>query len=482
MLGFRITYLRGSVTAADIRCGNEKDEVEWPPHPDRLFCALVQAWGDLGENERAESALRSLEELHDISPPLIHCGELLSATVVPRHVPVNDKWNPISKKGTCESLIQGTLVGRNRQPRRIPTGSLSSDVVLMWWPDASPTREQFQELERLASAVASLGHPSSLVSVEAFNELSPTTPNWVPREDGSITLRVPHSGRLRHLRDAYSSDPRRRPAIGNWATYGPALERREIRRGHHKDLLMFRLTGGGAPLPVEAASRVIGVWRKALLSAADQPVSEAISGHAEGSTPEAPKPSRRPHLALIPIADVGHEYARSHLLGLAAALPSDLSPEERRACLRVLERVEVLTLAHLGEWRVERSDASETRIGLQQETWNRPARVWASVTPVVFGKYPGDIWAEEAADLLRGSCIIAGLPAPLEVSTAPVSWVFGAPPARRFPPLASRPGKPKRVHTHVRLVFDEPVAGPVLVGAGRHQGYGIFRQLDAGAE
>ncbi len=482
MFGFRITYLRGSITASDIRCGNEKDEVEWPPHPDRLFCALVQAWGDLGENEPGEGALRYLEELHDISPPLIRCGELLSATVVPRHVPVNDKWDPISKKGKCESLIQGTLVGRNRQPRRIPTGALSDDVVVMWWPDTSATREQFQELQRLATHVASRGHPSSLVSVEAFVDLRPTTPTWAPREDGSVALRVPHSGRLRHLRDAYSSDPRRRPAISNWATYGPTPERREIGRGHHKDLLMFRLTGEGAPLPIEATSRVVGVWRKALLSAADQPVSEAISGHAEGSTPEAPKPSRRAHLALIPIADVGQEYARSHLLGVAAALPSDLTPEERRACLRVLGRVEVLKLAHLGEWRIERSDASETRIGLHRETWSRPAKVWASVTPVVFGKYPGDIWGEEAAELVRESCIIAGLPAPLEVTTAPVSWIVGAPPARRFPPLASRPGKPKRPHAHVRLLFAEEVAGPVLVGAGRHQGYGIFRQLDAGAE
>jgi len=478
MFGFRITYLRGSVTASDVRCGNEKDEVEWPPHPDRLFCALVQAWGDLGENELGEGALRYLEELHDISPPLIRCAELLSVTVVPRHVPVNDKWDPISKKGKCESLIQGTLVGRNRQPRRIPTGSLTNDVVLMWWPDATPTREQLQELERLATAVASLGHPSSLVSVEALNELSPTNPKLVPLEDGSITLRVPHSGRLQHLREAYSSDPRRRPTNSIWATYGPPPEQREIRRGHHKELFMFRLTGGGAPLPVEAASSVIGVWRKALLSAADQPISEAISGHAEGSTPEAPKPSRRAHLALIPIADVGHEYARSHLLGVAAALPSDLTREERRACLHVLGRVEALTIAHLGEWRIERSDATKK----WQDTWSRSAKVWASVTPVVFGRYPGDLWGEEAAALVRESCMIAGLPAPVEVSTAPVSWVVGAPPARRFPPLPSGPGKPKRPHAHVRLVFAEQVAGPVLVGAGRHQGYGIFRQLDAGAE
>ena len=98
MFGFRVTYLRGSVTAADVRSGSDKDEVEWPPHPDRLFCALAQAWGDLGESERGRAALRWLEELQQSSPPLIRCGQTLTSSVVQRYVPVNDEWDPITKR------------------------------------------------------------------------------------------------------------------------------------------------------------------------------------------------------------------------------------------------------------------------------------------------------------------------------------------------------------------------------------------------
>jgi CRISPR-associated protein Csb2 len=256
----------------------------------------------------------------------------------------------------------------------------------------------------------------------------------------------------------------------------------QLPQGHHRDLMIFRLVGDTAPLPLEAASSVLAVWRKALLQKADQPVCEAISGHAPQSTAEAPKPSQSPHLALLPLADVGHRFARSHLLGSAAALPAALSPDERRACLRALGRVNSLALGRLGVWKLVPCDAEETRVALLPATWAEPARVWASVTPFVFGRFPRKLWSDEAAALVAEACTIAGLPRPTQVATAPVAWVLGVPPASSFPALPSRPGKPRRLHAHVRLVFAEPVAGPVLVGAGRHQGYGLFRQLTGSPE
>jgi CRISPR-associated protein Csb2 len=474
MFGFRVTYLRGSVTAADVRAGYEKDEVEWPPHPDRLFCALLQAWGDLGCRPPDRDALEWLEAQR---PPLIRCGDALPADNVQLHVPVNDTWRLLDKKNKPAPPIPGTGLGRIRQPRRIPRAALSDDTVLFFWPDATPTPECRASLAELAAAVASLGHSSCLVSVEVADMAGDLPPTWAPREDGDTALRVPTPGRLSDLCEAYQARQRRRPPLGEWAPYGAAVPDAGIPRGHHRDLILFRLTGDCPPLPLESASRLIAVWRSALLSKSDQPVCEAISGHAPGSTPEEPRPSQRAHLALLPLADVGHRFARGHLLGVAAALPARLTRDERQACLRALGRVDSLALGGLGVWRLERCDAEESRRGLRAETWCRTGRVWASVTPVVFGKYPRDLWGEEAAGMIREACAIAGLPAPAEVATAPVAWVVGVPPSPRFPPLPGRPGKPRRAHAHVLLVFSSPVAGPLLVGAGRHQGYGVFRPL-----
>lgn len=253
-------------------------------------------------------------------------------------------------------------------------------------------------------------------------------------------------------------------------------------RDHSWELRIFRLAGERPRLPLEAVAEVTAVWRRALLSRADQPVAQAISGHAPGSTPESPKPSARPHLALLPLADVGHRHARSDLLGMAAALPAHLEPGERSACLRALERVRSLTLGRLGEWRLEHSDGKDGRQALEPGSWIRPARIWASVTPVVLGRYPRKPWGEEAQQILREACTIAGLPEPVAVETAPVGWMLGVSPASRFPALPARAGKPRRFHVHARLVFAEPVAGPVLVGAGRHQGYGLLQQLLEGDE
>lgn len=476
MFGFEIRYLRGAVTAADVSRGSEKDEVEWPPHPDRLFCALVQAWADAGCPASARAALEWLESL---GPPLLHCGRLLSSHAVQRYVPVNDKWQPLDEKNKKPfAPIPETLLGRDHKPRRFAVGTLSEETVRIWWPEAVPEPHVVRELEALARGVACLGHSSSLVTVGTLGEAEGLAPEWIPRADGSLPLRVPAPGRLRELERAYQGG--RRPPLSDWANYGRPEKPVSLSQGHHRELIVFRLAADRPPLPLEATAKLTAVWRAALLAQADQPVAEAISGHAPGSTAADPRPSQRPHLALLPLADVGHQFARAHLLGVAAALPTGLSAFERRACLRALGRVGELTLGRLGVWRLERCDAVERRVALQPETWTRPARIWASVTPVVFGRYPDELFGDEARGLIREACGIAGLPEPSAVVLAPVAWVLGAPPAFRFPPLPSRPGKSRRAHVHVLLEFDEPVGGPVLVGAGRHAGYGLFRQLGGG--
>lgn len=472
MFGFRIRYLRGVVTAAHVSRGSEKDEVEWPPHPDRLFCALVQAWADNGlvDTERA-----ALEWLEGLGPPWLRCGELVSHRATRHQVPVNDN---VKQSGGSQRfpLIQGTLLARDRKPRQFAVGTLSEDVVEMWWPEAKPAPQIVEALGRLARSVTYLGHSSSLVAVDLLSQPGGWAPNLVAHPEGTLALRVPYRGRLTELIAAFAQDLR--PPLGEWVLYGPPSVAREPEGGHHRELIVFRMASDRAALPIEATVRVTHVWRRALIALADQPVSEVISGHSPESTLDDPRPLPGPHLALLPLADVGHPFARGHLLGLAAALPAGLKPSDRLACLRALGRVSELALGPLGLWRLERCDASERRRVLLPETWRRPSRVWSSVTPVVFGKYPSSFWSEEAHAFIREACVIAGLPEPVEVALAPVAWVLGVPPAFRFPPLPSRPGKPRRPHIHVLVKFDRPVAGPVLIGAGRHLGYGLCRQLE----
>lgn len=470
MLAFRISYLRGVVQAADVSAGQQKDVVEWPPHPDRFFSALVQAWGDLGEPEDARQALHLLEKA---GPPWIYAGELLSVSALPRYVPVND-----SLKGG--SQIQGTGLYRDRKSRLFPQSSLEVPVVIFQWLDFSPSTQIRRALEQLAAQVTHLGHSSSLVQVELLDTLVKSLPAWRPDPDGDRLVRVPYPGRMDELIAAYQNrkESLSWPPIGLHVGYARADGRASYSSGNHGKMIPFRLRYRGAPLPLEAASKVLGVWRKALIREALQPVPEVISGHAPDSTPEQPTPSPRAHLALVPLPDVGHRFAAGHLLGVAAVLPRDITTAERNECLMALEAVKHLTIADLGVLALEPLDALETRKALQPDTWTRPSRVWASVTPVVLGKFPRQLFSDESCQIVEEACQIAGLPKPAQIDIAAVPWILGSVPSARFPALPNRPGKPRRAHIHVRLEFDNCIRGPVLVGAGRHLGYGIFRQLE----
>ncbi len=478
MLALQITYLRGVVTAADPCAGQRRDKVEWPPHPDRLFCALVQTWGDLGEPTDAAEALRMLEKA---GAPWIRAGKLLLHRTVTRYVPVNDRYEPYSRDGKkkAHQLIQGTGLGRDRKARMIPQGPLDNPEVIIYWPEFDPDQKVRDSLAGLAAQVSHLGHSSSMVRVRLIESVPDDGPTWKPDPGGSNALRVPFEGRLQELINAWRARKERPswPPIARYVNYSEVEEGAIEACGHHREMIPFRVRREGGSLPLETASRLLSVWRKALLQAAPQPIPEILSGHAPESTAETPVPSTRPHLALVPLPDVGHPFAGGRLLGVAAVLPREVNAADRAVTLQTLGRVNRLTLGELGTVYLEPVDAFETRKALQPRTWSRPSRVWGSVTPVVLGKFPDRLFSAETCGIVEEACEIAGLPKPVRIDIAGVPWIAGSVPAARFPALPSRPGKPRRAHLHVRLQFDCRVRGPVLVGAGRHLGYGIFRQL-----
>jgi len=178
------------------------------------------------------------------------------------------------------------------------------------------------------------------------------------------------------------------------------------------------------------------------------------------------------------LPDVGHAYADGHLLGLAVSIPKAIGLEERARCLRDfcfdaygVPMQRELTLGSLGKWCIQAEDHEDRPFALRAMTWTSLAKQWATVTPVVLDRYPkaeGD--AEETIML---ACQRIGLPRPLDVVVSPVSLFEGVPPARQFPPLPAKFGKPRAFHAHAVITFESEVRGPLLLGAGRYRGYGL---------
>ena len=502
MLVFGIRYLNGFVVASYGR----HELVEWPPHPGRVFMALVAAHYETGAEPAEREALLWLEKLP--KPPEVSAPEAYPRAIVTQYVPVNDDPAQFGEKQGKIKFYQeipGTPLRRNRQDRTFATAWLTEDTAYLHWPQADPPPHIRAALAALCAKVTRIGHSSSLVQMWLADAPPADLPRWVPDEArATCRLRVPVPGNLQaldedfHQRREQARNPRdesksRSPAAGK----RPLAERGYVRADEFAapasaagtafspHLLLFdleRLDGPYRQLDLACTLALSGRWREALVSQATDLSPEAqeiISGHAPDR-----KPLERPHLAFLPLAVVGHPHADGHLLGAALALPYQLPSSLRQELLRAAGRVRELVLGRLGKWALEAVTMPRPPAALRPDTWTaHPAGAthWGSVTPVAFDQHPrakdkGGYQAEAAA-LIADSCQRIGLPSPREVVVTPVSAHLGAPPAPAFPRLRRKDGS-ERQHTHVILVFDQPVVGPILLGAGRYRGYGLFRPMD----
>src|SRR6266702_2240092 len=127
---------------------------EWPPHPERVFSALAQAWGDSGCDPREGAALVWLEKQ---GAPCIEADRednVANRDAPTIFVPPNDA------RGDEISVLPER---RRRQARIFRAAVPATTVVKLAWPQAHPSESDRSGLDALAHRVASLGHSSSLV-------------------------------------------------------------------------------------------------------------------------------------------------------------------------------------------------------------------------------------------------------------------------------------------------------------------------------
>jgi len=480
MFALRITFLMGRAYLARFEDGDEKRAPEWPPHPGRLFSALVAAWGETGGCPEEERALRWLEARPQ--PPSILFAEASERPPVFVYVPVNDE--------------RSVPEDRSRRPRRFPSASPLAPEVCYVWADEELPADLRAPMQRLAGKVTSVGHSASLTLVELPSAL-PTSSAALqtppvgysvlsPDANGTHRIRVPSPGRLDDLCSRYElfrSNPIKvhRPGPGKSVRYGrPATVASPPRGSLFREMVILRRSEG-EPLPLNGTLLLTQALRGAMMGLAPQPCPECISGHAPNATSQQPARSERDHVAFAPLPFVGSRHATGQLMGVALLLPDTLSDEERDVCLATVVRISELHMGKAGAWRVEMANEETPEFNLRTAAWTRASRLWATVTPFVFDRYPKDPYGEDAVDTVRRACVRVGLPAPASVSLTPVSPQIGVPHSARFSPAPARDGKPRRYHHHVVLAFSEPVGGPIVIGAGRYYGYGFCRPLREGA-
>ena len=306
-----------------------------------------------------------------------------------------------------------------------------------------------------------------------------------PSDAGSVRAQ---KQRLKELK-AYRPPTPMRPNPGRWQGYDrPRVNPPDTAPHSVFDprMVVLAVSGGRATLP--ATLRLTGALRGLLMRECPvQPPPEWFSGHRADGTASAD-----PHLALTPLAFVGSPRADGRIMGLGLALPRELQPQQAGNHLEPILRDpgtgvprDDLRLFD-GEWfacGIELESRERPPWNLLSDTWTRPSRTWASVTPVVLDRHfdGEDKWGR-AAESVKDSCEHTGLPRPGEVMLNPVSMVEGVPHAREFPNLTRKRDGGRQMHHHAVVIFQEPVLGPVLIGAGRFRGYGLCRPMDASRE
>jgi len=520
VLALGIRYLNGFVAATE---PDGRGQPEWPPHPARVFMALAAAYFQTGEHVGERDALRWLESLP--APALSARGAMPRKTVT-QFVPVNDKAGEVTKPPTA--IIQSApQVTRDRQPRTFARAWLEDETAYLIWPATEVPATIASDLSKLCAKVSRIGHSTSLVHMWVAEADEVGFPNWIPDDErAEIHLRVVGSGTLadlerrynatavdaygelllaaedvvdrsrarsarERLRDEFGNLPpsQHRPQVSCYQGYARAeitMPAREVPGGDFSPHpIVFGLEwrhGPLAALGLPAALQVVSRWREALVAAserASERVRALVSGHGATGAP-----LEEAHLALVPLAFVGHAHADGHLLGLGAFLPACLDGTERREVLRVLGQVEELRLGRLGVWGLTRDMSDRPAWNLQPNAWTAypdGATHWSSVTPVAFDRHPKArdpfSYRQQVAEMVAAACTAIGLPRPREVVTTPASAHLGVPFAHAFPRLTRKDGTERR-HTHVIVIFEEPVRGPVMLGAGRYRGYGLCRPME----
>jgi CRISPR-associated protein Csb2 len=151
-----------------------------------------------------------------------------------------------------------------------------------------------------------------------------------------------------------------------------------------------------------------------------------------------------------------------------------------------------LTLGDWGELTLIRDDRVNPPRTLSPETWSKASTVWATVTPIVLNRHPKAdrkvdrlAWNDEVVAMIHQSCGHIGIGRDDGVTIRSIrlgvhGFLTGVPssrPERGFPLLTHSDGKTRRMQTHAVIEFDQPVRGPVLLGAGRFRGYGLCKPV-----
>lgn len=449
MLEISVRFLGGEFVAHTPGSGSE-----WPPHPARLLYALIGAWYDGGCGQVEGDTLRWLEAQN---PPSIVAAQDAPEELYEAWLPMNSVPNWNKQSGKPPSLPKLRQIRSSRYVGDNP-------IYFVW--DVDLQVQHWSALCDLCRRCTRLGSAESLVSMSVGQREKLHGPAWRPSVSGTL-LRTPMPGILHAITQSDTLMPGRVLPC-DWRAYQWGASRQPGR------MITVGLTRGS--WPIEHAPVLAHQLRQELIAVAKAehpPLRSILHGlEKDGS------PLQRAHLHFCPLPLVGFQHANGAVLGVSFIVPPNTEESDRH----YVERVVATWFAHGGELPLaDRKLAfgpADSRFTLADERWSQSASVWQTVIPMELPRYPAkrrqwkrDDW-HRVSEAINLACSHAGLPLPIELEASNTPFVIGSPNA-----LTVR-GPHRRPVVHARLLFPHAIEGPLILGAGRHVGYGLMEPVE----
>ena len=439
---------------------------EWPPSPARLFAAFVAADGT-GEACRVTDG-RELYWFERLPPPAIFadvepCHQMLQPRFVVQHGGAPAKASHHEYVGRSGTLSRAGVRVVPRSPQ-----------VVYLWEGETPENAILDALRRRAARVGYLGSSDSPVRVHVTTGTLPTVATadaFIPDREGDMGINVTQKGDVdrwdylyeQWIKRGASVSRSQFPALTHPSRYRSSLSDEPQDRG--EVIAWLRLAPAVSGRRVSA---VTALFKGAVLSQ-HQRLHGAPPAVLHGHGFSGPGYEIARYLAL---PDVGYPRSRGRVHGLALWLPPGRDLVARRTA-----RDAAVSIRRLGgrgiDVAVAPRDDEARPVAAHPGRWLRLSRRWGTAIPAIHERRrPLDL-----AEVARW-CRHAGLPEPIDFRSARAPLVPGAPDLA--PVEVNRPGRPALPYSHVELVFDQAVPGPVVIGSGRQRGFGLCAPLDDG--
>lgn len=435
---------------------------EWPPSPARLFAALVAADGTRQACRVTDGA--ELAWFERLPAPAIHADGRPSHQLLESRYVVRHKGN--AEKGTHQEYV-GRLGAVHRAGARVAP---RDPRVVYSWRVESPPEDILDALRRRAARVGYLGASDSPVRLRVATRLAAaSSDSFTADERGDLVINVPAPGHLQVLDRMYdewcargaSVSRLQFPALGQGVPYRSPGSAEPVDRG--EVVVWLRL---GDPVSGRRLSTVTALFKEAVLAQHQRIFGEPPAMlHGHGFSTSGYEIAR--YLAL---PDVGYRWSRGRIHGLALWLP----PASDRAA-RQQARDAALAIRRLTGRGVNVSvaprDGEARPLAAHPNRWLRRSRGWVTACPAIHERRR-TLDLEEVARW----CCHAGLSEPAAFRSARTPLVAGA--LDLAPVEVNRPGRPRLPYSHVELLFEQAVAGPVVIGSGRQRGFGLCVPVD----